>query len=70
MIQSNSNSIYHGATLVVKRALGSAFTMQGSYTYGKAIDDTDGGETGQQAGRTPGTSARERGLAGFDCGTG
>jgi hypothetical protein len=65
MIQSNSNSIYHGATLVVKRALGNAFTMQGSYTYGKAIDDTDG-ETGTTSWQNAWNQRAERGLAGFD----
>jgi hypothetical protein len=65
MIQSTSNSIYHGATLVVKRALGTAFTMQGSYTYGKAIDDTDG-ETGTTSWQNAWDRRAERGLAGFD----
>lgn len=65
MVQSTSNSIYHGATLSVKRAMGSTVTLQGSYTYGKAIDDTDG-ETGTTNWQNAWDRRAERGLAGFD----
>ncbi|HJZ98287.1 MAG TPA: TonB-dependent receptor [Candidatus Solibacter sp.] len=65
MIQSTSNSIYHGATLSVKRSLGSGLMLQGSYTYGKAIDDTDG-ETGTTSWQNAWNRRAERGLAGFD----
>jgi Carboxypeptidase regulatory-like domain/TonB dependent receptor-like, beta-barrel len=41
MIESTSRSIYHGAALSVKRAFQHGFTVQGSYTIGKAMDDTD-----------------------------
>jgi hypothetical protein len=41
MIQSASNSNYHGATLQVRKSFSRALTLQGSYTYGKAIDDAD-----------------------------
>ena len=45
MIQSTSNSIYHGMTVSLKHVFQQGFTLQGNYTFGKAIDDTDG-ETG------------------------
>jgi hypothetical protein len=65
MVQSTSNSIYHGATLSVKRFIGSAVSLQGSYTYGKAIDDTDG-ETGTTSWQNAWNRSAERALAGFD----
>jgi hypothetical protein len=65
MIQSTSNSIYHGATLSVKRQMGKALSLQGAYTYGKAIDDTDG-ETGTTSWQNAWDRRAERGLAGFD----
>jgi hypothetical protein len=65
MIQSTSNSIYHGLTLSVKRSMGQAVSLQGSYTYGKAIDDTDG-ETGTTSWQDAWNRKAERGLAGFD----
>jgi hypothetical protein len=65
MNQSTSNSIYHGATFVARRAFARGFTLQGNYTWGKAIDDTD-----QAAGVTNWQDAwdrrNERALAGFD----
>ncbi len=65
MNQSTSNSIYHGTNLVVRRAFSRGFTLQGNYTWGKAIDDTD-----QSAGVTNWQNAwdrkSERGLSGFD----
>src|SRR5262249_24788143 len=65
MIQSTSNSIYHDAPLPVKRSLGSGLMLQGSYTYGKAFDDTDG-ETGTTSWQNAWNRRAERGLAGFD----
>lgn len=65
MIQSTSNSIYHGMTLSVKHIFRQGFTLQGNYTYGKAIDDTDG-ETGGTAWQDAWNRQAERGLAGFD----
>src|SRR5262249_54397636 len=41
------------------------FTLQGNYTFGKAIDDTDG-ETGSTAWQDGWNRRAERGLAGFD----
>jgi hypothetical protein len=40
-IGSGSNSIYHGLTVSAKRRFHSGFTLQGSYTFSKVIDDTD-----------------------------
>ena len=52
MIQSTSNSIYHGMTASLKHVFQQGFTLQGNYTYGKAIDDTDG-ETGTTTWQDP-----------------
>jgi len=49
----------------VKRQVGSALSLQGSYTYGKAIDDTDG-ETGNTNWQNAWDRRAERALAGFD----
>src|SRR5712692_1886367 len=65
MIQSTSNSIYHGMTVSLKHVFQQGFTLQGNYTFGKAIDDTDG-ETGTTTWQDPWNRAAERGLAGFD----
>jgi hypothetical protein len=64
MIQSTSNSIYHGMTASVRHVFKS-LTLQGNYTFGKAIDDTDG-ETGATSWQNAWNRAAERGLAGFD----
>jgi hypothetical protein len=65
MIQSTSNSIYNGLTFSVKHAFHRGVTLQGNYTYGKAIDDTDG-ETGTTSWQNAWDRRAERGLAGFD----
>jgi len=65
MIQSTSNSIYNGLTFSVKHAFHRGVTLQGNYTYGKAIDDTDG-ETGNTSWQNAWNQRAERGLAGFD----
>lgn len=41
MLESTSNSSYHGGTISVRRRFGRGFTAQGAFTCGKAIDDTD-----------------------------
>ena len=41
LVQSTSNSIYHGGTLQVRRPFGQGFTLSGAFTYGKSISDTD-----------------------------
>ena len=65
MNQSTSNSIYNGMNLIARRAFSRGFLLQGNYTWGKAISDTD-----QSAGTTNWQNAydrrSERGLAGFD----
>jgi len=65
MNQSTSNSIYHGMNFIARRRFSHGFLLQGNYTWGKAIDDTD-----QSAGTTNWQNAwdrkSERGLAGFD----
>ncbi len=44
MVQTNSLSIYHGGTLRVARSFQQGFTVQGAYTFGKAISDCDAGD--------------------------
>jgi hypothetical protein len=65
MNQSTSNSIYNGMNLIVRRAFAHGFLLQGNYTWGKAISDTD-----QSAGTTNWQNAwdrkSERGRAGYD----
>lgn len=41
MIESSSNSIYHGGTVQVRKLFGAGLTLQGAYTYGKTINDSD-----------------------------
>ena len=65
IIQTGSNSIYNGMTASLKHVFQKAFTLQGNYTFGKAIDDTDG-ETGSTAWQDAWNRKAERALAGFD----
>ena len=65
MIQSSSNSFYSGMTASVRHAFHQGFTLQGNYTFGKAIDDTDS-ETGTTTWLNAWNRGAERGLAGFD----
>jgi hypothetical protein len=65
LIQSNSNSIYNGMTASVKHSFHRGVTLQGNFTYGKAIDDTDG-ETGTTSWQDAWNQRGERALAGFD----
>jgi hypothetical protein len=65
LIQSTSNSIYNGLTASVKHAFHRGVTLQGNFTYGKAIDDTDG-ETGTTSWQDAWNQRAERALAGFD----
>jgi hypothetical protein len=41
MQESVGNSVYHGGSLSLRRPFRNGFTLQGAYTFGKAIDDTD-----------------------------
>ena len=65
MIQSTSNSIYHGMTAAVRHTFHRGVSFQANYTFGRAIDDTDG-ETGTTAWQDAWNRKIERGLAGFD----
>jgi len=65
MVQSTSNSIYNGATVSVKHVFNAGFTVQGGYTFSKAIDDTDQ-ETSNTNWQDAWNRQAERGLAGFD----
>lgn len=65
MVQSTSNSIYHGATASVKHGFGSQVTVQASYTFGKAIGDTDQ-ETGNTNWQDAWNRRAERSLLSFD----
>jgi hypothetical protein len=40
-ITSTSQSIYHGGTVQVRRTFHQGFMAQGSYTFGRAMDDAD-----------------------------
>jgi hypothetical protein len=64
MTQSTSNSIYHGATVVVKRRLQKGFMLQGNYTFGKVLDDTSATRGGSW--QNAWDRRTERGLADFD----
>lgn len=40
--ESHADSVYHAGTVQVRRALAKDLSIQGSYTFGKSIDDTSG----------------------------
>jgi hypothetical protein len=65
MVTSTSTSDYHGGTLQLKRNFRNGYTLQGAYTFGKALDDTD-----QAVGTTniqdAANLAAERARAGYD----
>ena len=44
-LQSNSNSIYHGATAHLKRSFTGGFLFEAAYTMGKVIADSDSDQT-------------------------
>ena len=62
VIESTSNSFYSGGTVLVKRVLQQGLMLSGSYTFGKAICDSDSGGAFQN----PYNRQAERALAGFD----
>jgi hypothetical protein len=41
MIESSSSSIHHGGTLQVRKLFSVGLTLQGAFTYGKTINDSD-----------------------------
>lgn len=65
MMESTSNSIYNGGTLQLKRQFHHGFSLQGAFTAGRAIDDTDTAFalTNYQ---DAANRRNERGAAGFD----
>jgi hypothetical protein len=64
-IESAGNSIYHGIAASVRRRFRSHYEVIGSYTAGKAIDDTT--DVSQNLGPQNPTNTRlERGLSLFD----
>lgn len=65
MMESTSNSIYHGGTVQVKRHFNRGFTVQAAYTFGKAIDDTDASNVIVNY-QDAANRRNERALSGFD----
>jgi hypothetical protein len=41
MVRSNSRANYHGGTLTLRRSFKQGYTVQGAYTFGKAMNDAD-----------------------------
>lgn len=64
-ISSGSNSIYEGLTFTAKRQFRNGFNVQGSYTFSKAIDDTDT-LTNSAVYQDPANRGLDRALAGFN----
>src|SRR5581483_9446843 len=65
LISSGDNSIYQGGMLRVRRRFLNGFTVQGSYTYSKAIDVTDT-LTNIAVYEDAANRNLDRGLAGYD----
>ncbi|HYW43196.1 MAG TPA: hypothetical protein VE959_10100 [Bryobacteraceae bacterium] len=65
MVSSTSNSIYNGLTASVKRQMANGFTIQGAYTFGRALSDTDS-ETATTTWQDAWNRKVERSLANFD----
>src|SRR5262249_24484452 len=69
MIDSNSNSVYHGGMVHLKRPFRRGFNFEAAYTFGKAIDDCDtlGSSTSGNPTYADAANRRlERGIAGYD----
>lgn len=64
-ISSGANSIYQGGMLRIRRRFNNGFTLEGSYTYSKAIDITDT-LTNTAVYEDAANHNLDRGLAGFD----
>src|ERR1017187_5949433 len=64
-VSSTSNSIYDGLTASLKHNMGGGFMLQGNYTFGKVLSDTDS-ETGTTTWQDAWNRKLERGLATFD----
>ena len=65
MVTSTSSSDYHGGTFPLRRDFQQGYMLQGAYTFGKAMNDTDLA-VGLRRSRTPPTSGGERALAGYN----
>ena len=64
-ISSGSNSIYQGLTVTARRKFRNGFNLQGSYTFSKAIDDTDT-LTNSAVYQDASNRGLDRALAGFN----
>lgn len=65
MIESSSNSIHHGGTAQVRKMFSAGLTLQGAFTFGKTIDDSDD-LVSITAYQDVGNRRAERAVAGFD----
>ena len=65
MVSSTSNSSYDGLTASLKHRVTGGFSLEGAYTFGKALTDTDS-ETGTTTWQDAWNRKLERGLANFD----
>ena len=63
--QAQDNSVYNGMTLAIKNRFSHGLTFQGSYVYGKAIDEGSISNPGQ-LNVDVGNHQRDRALADFD----
>lgn len=64
-ISASANSIYHGGSLTVRRQYAKGFTFQSSYTFSKAIDESDD-LTNLSNYQDASNRRADRALAGFD----
>ncbi|MDP2998345.1 MAG: carboxypeptidase regulatory-like domain-containing protein [Bryobacterales bacterium] len=65
MIESSSNSIHHGGTMQARKLFAQGFTIQGAFSFGKTINDSD--DLVNVATYQDVASRRlDRALAGFD----
>lgn len=65
MQEGVGNSVFHGGSLSLRRQFREGFTLQGAYTFGKAISDTDTltSDTNYQ---DVANRRLDRGIAGYD----
>ena len=65
MIESSSNSIFHGGTFQARKRFARGLMLQGSFSFGKAIDDADD-LVNVTAYQDIGNRRLDRSAAGFD----
>jgi hypothetical protein len=65
MIESSSNSIHHGGTVQARKMFGAGLTLQGAFTFGKTINDSDD-LVSITAYQNIGNRRAERAVAGYD----